>query len=86
MSFFVIQSVTIKHIYLTPYICNEQISDGLQFTLNELFFNKTLIKFIAHSVRLLFGAFCVNYSSHTEHVKGPRKFVSLIDFASKTSK
>ena len=64
--------------YTTPYVCNEQISDGLKFTLNELFFNKTLIEFIVHSVRLLLVPFVsnsVNYPSHTDHVKGPRKLV-----------
>ena len=77
-----VHSVTIKHIYLTPYVCNEQISDGLQFTLNELFFNKTLSKLMTHSFRLLLVPFVsqsVNYSSHADHVKGPIKFVfSLI--------
>ena len=40
--------VTIKHIYLIPYVCNERIFGGLQFPINKIFWSKILITFVAH--------------------------------------
>ena len=47
-----LQWVTKKHMYLTPYVWNERIFDGLQFALNKIFLNKTLIRFVVYLITL----------------------------------
>ena len=61
----VLHWVTKKHIYLTPYECNERIFDGLQYTL-------ILITFVGHWITLHLVPFSpklINCSSQTEFLK-----------------
>ena len=37
-----------KNIYLTPHVCNDRISNGLQLALNKIFLNKRVIGFVAY--------------------------------------
>ena len=55
-----------------PYVCNELIFDGLQFTLKKIFLKNPLITFVAHLIALLSVSFVfklVNYSSGTKDMK-----------------
>ena len=64
--------VTKKHIYLTPYVCDERIFDGLQFPLNKILSSKVLITFEAHLITLHlvpFASKSVNCSSPNESLK-----------------
>ena len=58
-SFSYIHWVTKKHIYLTPYVCNERIFDGLQFVLNNFFLKKTMGKNCSLLNNASFGTFCM---------------------------
>ena len=64
-----IQSVTIKHIYLTPYLCIEWSFDRRPFINNKMFKEKPSQKLVAHIFTLLLAPFAfklVNHSSHSE--------------------
>ena len=67
---------TKKHIYLTPYVCNEQIFDGLQFKFNKIFLNKKLLRFVAYQITLHlvpFASQSVNHSSRPGSLKAQSK-------------
>ena len=56
---FDVHSVTKKHIYLTPYVCNERIFDGMQFVLKQTFLEKTMDKICCLLNNVSFGSFCM---------------------------
>ena len=57
-SLWCLQCLAKTWIYLTPYVCNQQIFDSLQHTLNKTFLKDILMKFVAHTLRF-FWYLCV---------------------------
>ena len=72
----------IRNVFLLIIVCNERIYDGLQLTLNTIFFNNFCSPFNYTSI----GVFCVQIGNLFEQNWGREdssKFVFGIDFASK---
>ena len=75
MSIFYVLEHPYKHFYAhssTKRWFNPHCINGLQFTSNRIFLNKTLTTFLAHLITLLLASFVsksVNYLSHNEHYK-----------------
>ena len=48
-----------KHIYLSPYVCNERIFDGLQLGLNKKKIEQKINEFCSLFDNASFGTFCI---------------------------